>query len=423
MTDRTFHSADDPTRENIFLWQYSIEHHTYFTCLSLQKLSNQSAAFLLGFLENEVRKGQGWDSIDLSPLNIRLLSPSRLQRDGRKIIRENKTSVHVFNGFRGAPGYNYFPLILYALQNNVKTVILNEPFSRNPTGYFTDENPLTGLVKVITRPILYRCLALSIRAASKNLAPCIMPISLIARQQFMALGFPQESLFPFGYFVPKQAAAQRPARQSTAFRIVFVGAMLKRKGLDVLRKAFTEVRKMGFAVTLDIYGSGDYQAFEAQELDIYYRGRKPIFAMQSVIGDYDVLVLPSRHDGWGTVVNEALLQGVPVIASDRVGAKCLLENGDCGLVFRSEDPSDLAKKIVMLIADRKLRARLKRNAGEIGGEISPQRAARYFLDVIDFHFYRAGGRPRAVWSDNYQQDRKHKPILPWMYEQGQPNVK
>jgi deoxyribodipyrimidine photolyase-like uncharacterized protein len=100
-----------------------------------------------------------------------------------------------------------------------------------------------------------------------------------------------------------------------------------------------------------------------------------------------------------------------------------LENGDCGLVFRSEDSSDLANKIVMLIEDHKLRERLKRNASEIGAEISPQKAAQYFLDVLNFHFYRTGKRPSSIWSDHYRQDRERETILPSVQEQRQSHVK
>ena len=46
----------------------------------------------------------------------------------------------------------------------------------------------------------------------------------------------------------------------------------------------------------------------------------------------DVLVLPSRFDGWGAVVNEALMVGTPVICSDRCGASDVIENGRNGYV-------------------------------------------------------------------------------------------
>ena len=46
----------------------------------------------------------------------------------------------------------------------------------------------------------------------------------------------------------------------------------------------------------------------------------------------DVFVLPSRHDGWGVVVNQALAAGLPIITTDAVGAGLdFVENGVNGI--------------------------------------------------------------------------------------------
>ena len=55
----------------------------------------------------------------------------------------------------------------------------------------------------------------------------------------------------------------------------------------------------------------------------------------------DVLILPSKFDGWGCVVNEALQCGLRVIVSDACGAHSLIqENHDLGEVFESENWAD-----------------------------------------------------------------------------------
>ena len=58
----------------------------------------------------------------------------------------------------------------------------------------------------------------------------------------------------------------------------------------------------------------------------------------------DVFVLPSRWDGWGAVVNEALLSGVPVVCSDAAGASCVLD-GELGAAFPCGDPVELRKAL------------------------------------------------------------------------------
>jgi glycosyltransferase involved in cell wall biosynthesis len=384
-------------KDEIIIWQYSIEHLTFSTCLWIQKLSNNSISFIIGSQENEIRKEQGWLSVDLSALKITMIESSELRKKGIQILRENKTAIHIFQGFRGAKRYNYFPLILYALRHGIKIAVLNEPYSLSPTGYFSDENPLLSYFKVLMRPLLYRGMAILFKVFAKNNPPCIMPLSLIAKQQLVDSGFDKESLYPFGYFVPKDEVGQDYIDQDNIFKIIFVGAMLKRKGFDILQKAVLEIKERGFNLISDIYGAGNFASIENPKLGIYYKGVKPFFEIQATIAKYDALVLPSRHDGWGVVVNEALMQGIPAIVSDRVGAKCLLENGDCGLVFKNNDPIDLASKIILLIENRDLHNKLKLNARKVGDEISPQKAAQYYIDTLEYHFYKRGNRPKSIW--------------------------
>ncbi len=122
------------------------------------------------------------------------------------------------------------------------------------------------------------------------------------------------------------------------------------------------------------------------------------------MAQYDLLILPSRHDGWGVVVNEALLQGVPVIASDRVGAKCLIESSGAGLIFKSENTEELTLKLKELIRQPSLFVEMCRKAESVGNDISPEIGARYLLDVFLYHFYDEGQRPSGLWTNPNSDD-------------------
>jgi glycosyltransferase involved in cell wall biosynthesis len=83
----------------------------------------------------------------------------------------------------------------------------------------------------------------------------------------------------------------------------------------------------------------------------------------------DVLVVPSVptrdfREPWGLVVNEAFNQGVPVIATDAVGAAAggLVRHEDTGLVVRAGDAGALAAALRRLHDDPRLRARLGERA-------------------------------------------------------------
>jgi glycosyltransferase involved in cell wall biosynthesis len=79
----------------------------------------------------------------------------------------------------------------------------------------------------------------------------------------------------------------------------------------------------------------------------------------------DVFVLPSEHEPWGLVVNEAMNAGRPVVVSDRVGAgPDLIENGVNGFVYPSRDVAALADRLRRLIDSPEHRAAMGARALE-----------------------------------------------------------
>jgi len=94
-------------------------------------------------------------------------------------------------------------------------------------------------------------------------------------------------------------------------------------------------------------------------------------AMRDVYAACDVLVLPSVatrtfREPWGLVINEAMNRGLPVIASDAVGAVAggLVRDGVNGLVVDAGDSAALAHALVRLAGNGELRARLGKQAAE-----------------------------------------------------------
>jgi glycosyltransferase involved in cell wall biosynthesis len=91
--------------------------------------------------------------------------------------------------------------------------------------------------------------------------------------------------------------------------------------------------------------------------------------LRNIYAGSDVLVLPSLKtrkfcEPWGLVVNEAFNQGVPVIASDAVGAAAggLVKHEENGLIVPAGNVEALASAIKRLHDDDKLRASLGENA-------------------------------------------------------------
>jgi glycosyltransferase involved in cell wall biosynthesis len=80
----------------------------------------------------------------------------------------------------------------------------------------------------------------------------------------------------------------------------------------------------------------------------------------------DAFVLPSDHDSWGLVVNEAMCFGLPVVVSDAVGAAVdLVKQGLNGFVYSAGDVAGLAQRLREVLADPVRSARMGRASRQL----------------------------------------------------------
>jgi UDP-glucose:(heptosyl)LPS alpha-1,3-glucosyltransferase len=142
-------------------------------------------------------------------------------------------------------------------------------------------------------------------------------------------------------------------RESDAFRFIFVGREWKRKGLLFAIEVVREfVNQSGVVSVLDVFGP------TADSLPRSIRNNR----MVSVKGwvktipyeKYDALIHPALTEPFGMIVAEARAHGLPVLASERTGARCLGWNGAW---FNSleDHPSFWAKTLLNLVEHRSLR--------------------------------------------------------------------
>jgi glycosyltransferase involved in cell wall biosynthesis len=96
----------------------------------------------------------------------------------------------------------------------------------------------------------------------------------------------------------------------------------------------------------------------------------------------DILILPSHWDGWGAVVNEALMAGVPVICSDFCGAADLIKPGFNGDIFTCDSLHSLTRVMQKWISSGPLPVAQRDQIRHWSGCISGLSVARYFLDIL-----------------------------------------
>src|SRR5687768_5037723 len=74
----------------------------------------------------------------------------------------------------------------------------------------------------------------------------------------------------------------------------------------------------------------------------------------------DVLVLPSESDTWGLVMNEAMANGLAIIATNNCGGAIdLIDKGKNGFIFKTGDSDELAYMIKHLASDKDLLVKMK----------------------------------------------------------------
>lgn len=150
------------------------------------------------------------------------------------------------------------------------------------------------------------------------------------------------------------------------FRIVQIGRFdPPKKGQDILLRAIADViQTIGTgSVTVDFIGGGETPAARdartllegiAHELGISssckFLGELPRAEIYSRLCDYDLLVQPSRYEGFGLTVVEALAAHVPVLVSDIEGPMEIIDRGKYGFHFRSGNHQNCGQKIIDIVA-------------------------------------------------------------------------
>lgn len=153
--------------------------------------------------------------------------------------------------------------------------------------------------------------------------------------------------FNLPYFSDLQRFETTEREQSRARVFLFSGSLITRKGVDLVAKAFVRLAREISGVRLKIVGDGELRESLAQTLRpvserVEFAGFKDWDELPAEYAAADVLCVPSRYDGWGLVVPEGLAAGLPVIATDRMGAALeFVETGRNGWLIRAGDEEAL----------------------------------------------------------------------------------
>ena len=139
------------------------------------------------------------------------------------------------------------------------------------------------------------------------------------------------------------------------FRIIHVKRLNhERKGQDLLIRAAAElIHKKGYNnIRVDFIGGGESFDFlnemiveNSLEKEVKLLGNKDREWIYDNLKNYHLFVHPSRFEGFGLTVTEAMAARLPVISSNIEGPAEILEGGKFGFLFENENVAGLAAKI------------------------------------------------------------------------------
>lgn len=144
--------------------------------------------------------------------------------------------------------------------------------------------------------------------------------------------------------------------------LLFVGTGFKRKGLKYVLEAMKSVPK----VKLLVVGKGNQQKFKNLAEKFNVKERVIFVGASSEVNKYyaagDVFVLPTIYEPYGTVINEALASGLPVITTKAAGGAEILEDEKDGFLLNNHNNIDEIISSINKLSDKNLLEIMSENA-------------------------------------------------------------
>jgi glycosyltransferase involved in cell wall biosynthesis len=163
-------------------------------------------------------------------------------------------------------------------------------------------------------------------------------------------------------------------------RIIAIGRYAYEKGWDLLLRIWSLIEKDFSDWQLDIYGMGDPTPY-VKMLDNLSIDKKRCHLNASLVTVEDeylkssILVQPSRTEGFGLVIVEAMACGLPVVAFDcENGPRSIITNGEQGFLIPAFDVELFANRLKRLMNDESLRLKM--------GEKGQKKSQLYHIDTI-----------------------------------------
>jgi glycosyltransferase involved in cell wall biosynthesis len=328
------------------------------------------------------RRAQGWPLQARANLKEVYLPKSEWRQAVDEVVTSHSNSLHVISGVGAYPQLGHAMRDIEKHVSSRYAVMAESPVLlgwraplrrlKSALGYWPRRNRMLGLLSM----------------------------GKMAGAYYAGMGIPEGRIYNYAYQSPyEHPAAQDPSDWS---RFVYFGQLSHRKGVDLLIQAVAKMHGRPFA--LDIIGDGPERTrlvSTARELGIadkvHFLGVLPSAELQARLPDYAFTVVPSRFDGWGMAVNESLQAGLPVLASNRVGASELVSYSGAGAIYPAESVAALAEQIVKRISNQDF-LKLEREAAQrYKDKLNPAVIGDYLKEALEHMLGERQSKPTPPW--------------------------
>lgn len=182
--------------------------------------------------------------------------------------------------------------------------------------------------------------------------------------------------------------AKRCRKSSSCVRFLFSGSLTIRKGADILADAVKLLAKRNVNFEIHIAGKGPLekkfrQLSDSESKHVFLYGFLQLDDVYKIYRKADILLFPSRHDGWGMTLVEGMAAGMPVISTCYTGAAIdMIRNSYNGFVLSKLTAEELAEAMYKFIKEPALINTMGKRAYETSKLYTYKVGARMFIDLI-----------------------------------------
>jgi glycosyltransferase involved in cell wall biosynthesis len=193
---------------------------------------------------------------------------------------------------------------------------------------------------------------------------------------------------------PDFAASRQKARQALSLSkgdevVGWVGRFVPQKDPETLARALELILAARGAARAVLVGDGPMRANIEHRLRANGFGERVVFAgirpdVRSLYAAFDVLLHPSRWEGQPRVIQEAIAERVPVVATRVAGTRDLIEDGQTGFLTTPGDDEGMAARAINVLEGASVRAPLANDVvAEVAGRHGHESSLRSHLELYE----------------------------------------